>query len=108
MPFYFNALGNSCRCEFIRTDPVVWANEFAPTAPPLQSTLIVSLEWAMPTLQKYMFDLELELILKNAVSGKCHFTSTHWATLVGANSFARNLLFGRMNSPLPPRPCSPP
>src|SRR3989339_1889062 len=30
--FYLKALGCSCRCEFIRTQHVVRANEFAPTS----------------------------------------------------------------------------
>jgi len=39
--------------------------------------------------------------LKKTVGGQCHFVSMCRAALVGANSFARNLLSGRINSPLP-------
>src|SRR3990167_6686306 len=39
--------------------------------------------------------------LKKAVGGQCHFILMCRAALVGANSFARNLLSGRINSPLP-------
>ena len=39
--------------------------------------------------------------LKKTVGGQCHFVSMCRAALVGANSFARNLLSGRINPPLP-------
>jgi hypothetical protein len=43
------------------------------------------------------------MILKIAIDGECHIVSMRCAAFVGANSFAHNTLFGRINSPLPPR-----
>src|SRR3989338_3804751 len=42
------------------------------------------------------------IILKNAVGDECHIYSVYCIAFVGANSFAPNFLFVRMNSHLRP------